>query len=189
MEFLELVQNRFNGYELVLGYSMDNTQAIDFLSNNGFECIETNNNNTAFLNEYTPIVTDDNVIRITRDNYEYYRTLHQKVEDDMYWNSDRIYADLDNWNIFVKLQNSEPVGSVYYLIADDGWYEIFGIDMKDDTFDTQNFCDLLGTALNTAKESGGKYMTFFCDDEAQKLVSKLGFECVDRYVCYRIQLG
>lgn len=187
-EFLEFAQERFKGYDLFLGYSTDNKQAIDFLSTHGFECIEENYNNTAFLNRYESITVSDSVIRITKDNFEYYRILHNKVEGDMYWNSDRIYADIDNWIIFVKLQNCEPVGSVYYITDDDGWFEIFGIDMKDDAFNAGIFRDLLGKALNTAKELGGKYMTFFCDDEGQKIVSKLGFECVGQYVCYKTQL-
>lgn len=188
-DFLEFAQENFKGYDLFLGYSVDNTKAVDFLVANGFECIEENNNNTAFLDGYHPLVTNGSVTRITKENYEYYRTLHSKVEGEMYWNSDRIYADIDNWIIFVKLQNGETVGSVYYLTDDDGWFEIFGIDLKDNVFEANIFFDLLAEALNTAKELGAKYMTFFCGNEEQKVVSKLGFACVDKYVCYKMQLG
>lgn len=44
-------------------------------------------------------------------------------------------------------------------------------------------CILL--ALNAAKELGGKYMTFFCDEEGEETVMKLGFKCVGGYVCYK----
>ncbi len=184
-DFFEYVQEHFKGYQLYLGYSTENTKAISFLESNGFACIEENNNNTVFFDRYHPLATDNNVVRITKENYEYYRILHSKVEGDMYWNSDRIYADIDNWIIFVKIQNGEPVGSVYYLTDDDGWFEIFGIDLKDDIFNADVFYDLLSKALNTAKELGGKYMTFFCGNEEQSIVNKLGFECVDKYVCYK----
>ena len=106
----------------------------------------------------------------------------------MYWNSDRIYADIDNWVIFVKLQNGEPVGSVYFIANAADWFEIFGIDMKDNAFNADVFINLLGKALNTAKDLGGKYMTFFCGDEEQKIVSELGFEYVGQYVCYKTML-
>ncbi|MGN0350250.1 MAG: hypothetical protein ACI4ES_01260 [Roseburia sp.] len=184
-EFLELVQEEFKGYELFLGYSKENKKAIDFLSTHGFECIEEDYNNTAFLNKYEPIKVSDSVVRVTKDNYEHFRALHSKEEGDMYWNSDRIYTDIDNWIIFAKIHNEETVGCVYYMTADDGWFEIFGIDMKDNAFDSELFRELLGKALNAAKELGGEYMTFFCDEEGQKIVSELGFECVGEYACYK----
>ncbi len=187
-EFLNLVQERFKGYDLFLGYSKENKAAVSFLANNGFECIEESYNNTAFLEHYKPITVSDSVVRITKENFEHFRTLHRQVEADMYWNSERIYADIDNWIIFAKICNDEAVGSVYYITNDDGWFEIFGVDRKDGAFDPENYEALLGKALNTAKELGGKYMSFFCEEQEQRIVGKLGFECVGEYVCYKKHL-
>lgn len=188
-EFLEFAQEKFKGYELFLGYSTDNTKAVGFLSAHGFERIEESGNYTACLSRYEPVMVSDSVVRITRANYAHFRTLHSMVEGGMYWNSDRIYADIDHWIIFVKLQEDVPLGSVYYMAAGDGCFEIFGIDMKDHTFHGAVFCELLGKALNTAKEMGGRYMTFFCGDEEQEFVGKFGFERVGQYVCYKLRLG
>ena len=91
----------------------------------------------------------------------------------MYWNADRICADLDRWIVFVRLRAGEPVGCVYYMDADDGWYEIFGIDTKDGAFDPGLFRELVGAALSEAKRRGGKYMTFFCGGESQALAEEL----------------
>ena len=106
----------------------------------------------------------------------------------MYWNSDRIFADIDNWTIFVKLENGEPIGNIYYMNDDDCWFEIFGLEIKDDLFNPELFCDLLNKALNEAKKHHGKYMTFFCDKEYQKTVEKSGFTCVGEYVCFKKKL-
>lgn len=187
-EFLNLMQEQFKGYDLLLGYPKENEKAVHFLSTHGFECIEDDYHNTAFLNAYEPIKASDRIIRIEKANYEYFRHLHTKVEDNMYWNSDRIYADIDNWMIFAEVHDGDPVGCVYYRTAADGWFEIFGIDLKDDTSDSELFRNLLGKALNSAKELGGKTMTFFCDKECQETVSKLGFECVGEYVCFQKHL-
>lgn len=184
-EFLEFVQIRFKGYELYLGFPTDNKNAVDFLSNHEFECIEDDFNNTAFLEKYEPIPISDSVILITKENFNYFRTLHRTFEQDMYWNSDRIYAALDKWIIFVKLRQDEVLGSVYLIDCDDDWFEIFGIDMKDEIFDSEVFYELLGKALNTAKERNGKYMTFFCEKEQLEIVKKLGFQCISEYVCYK----
>ena len=80
------------------------------------------------------------------------------------------------------------MGSVYFLNAATDWYEIFGVDMKDNSFDAESFRILLTAALNAAKERDGKYMTFFCEDEAQASVEEAGFKCMDCYVCYKILL-
>lgn len=184
-EFLEFVQIRFKGYELYLGFPTDNKNAVDFLSNHEFECIEDDFNNTAFLEKYEPIPISDSVILITKENFNYFRTLHRTFEQDMYWNSDRIYAALDKWIIFVKLRQDEVLGSVYLIDCDDDWFEIFGIDMKDEIFDSEVFYELLGKALNTTKERNGKYMTFFCEKEQLEIVKKLGFQCIGEYVCYK----
>lgn len=187
-EFLDLAQERFKGYDLYLGYSKDNKAAVKFLADNGFECIEEDYNNTAFLDRYTPITVSGSVVRVTKENYGYFRALHQRADGDMYWNSERIYADIDHWVIFVKICDGEAVGSIYYRAAGDGWFEIFGMDRKEDAFDPELFRELVGKALNTAGELGGKFMTFFCGRQMQEIVGKLGFECVGEHVCYKKQL-
>lgn len=188
-EFLEFAKIQFKGYELFLGYSKENKKAVDFLSSYGCECIEEDYNNTAFLNKYKPVKVNDALVRIDKENYQYFREIHNMIEGDMYWNSDRIYSDIDNWIIYVMINNDETLGSVYYMVDDDGWFEIFGIDMRDNVFDAEVFSELLKQALNTAKELNGKYMTFFCDEEGEEIAKNLGFECIGKYVCYKTVLN
>jgi len=187
-EFLSFAEENFKGYNLFLGYSKSNKKAVEFLSTHGFECIEEDYNNTAFLEKYESAPENGGMVSVTKENYELFRKLHTQAEGDMYWNSDRIYADIENWVIFVKVKNNEPIGCVYYMDADDGWFEIFGIDLKDGIFNPALFRELLVKALNEAKMRGGKYMTFFCDEEGQEIASKIGFECVGEYVCFRKSL-
>lgn len=187
-EFLAWVEARFSGYDLFLGYSRKNTQAVRFLSAHGFDCIESSYNNTALLTQYEPAPVHDTILPITKDNYELFRRLHRQVEGTMYWNSDRLEAALDEWKIFVKTEDTETLGAVYYRTDDDGWFEIYGIEYKDNAYDASLFRDLLRTALNTAKEMGCVYMTFFCEETEQNIATQNGFECVDAYVCYRKHL-
>lgn len=98
--------------------------------------------------------TSDGIVLITKENYAYFRKLHTQQEGDMYWNSDRIYADLEHWVLLVKLANDEPVGAVYYMNAETDWFEIFGIDMKDGAYDSDLFGELIKAALNDAKRRG-----------------------------------
>lgn len=187
-EFLEFAKENFKGYELFLGFSADNKAAVSFLSGNGFECIEDTCNNTALLNDYEPVTASEGVIAITKENYELFAALHRQAEGDMYWNSERIYQDIDNWLILAKICSGEAVGSVYCMDCDDGWFEIFGVDMKDCAFDPVAFEQLLTAALNAAKQSGGKIISFFCEKHEQETVSKLGFKFIGEYLCYKKQI-
>lgn len=187
-ELLAALQARFAGYTLYLGFSKKNTRAVDFLRAHGFSCIEEDYNNTALLCQYVPVPTGEHIVRITRDNYELFRSLHRRAEGSMYWNCERIWDNLDEWVIFVRLEAGESVGCVYFLTDDDGWYEIFGIDLKDNVFDPTPFRELLCAALNAAKALGGTYMTCFCSEAEREAVRAAGFRCVDAYVCYQKQL-
>lgn len=184
-EFINFVEEKFKGYELFLGYSMANKKAVNYLSTHGFECIEDDFNHTAYLEHYKYVSKADDIVRITKENYDLFQKLHNCLEGDMYWNSKRIYDDIEEWTIFVKLKDGETIGNVYYINADDGWFEIFGIDMKDGVLDKNTFRELLEVAINEAKHLGGKYMTYFCSKEELEIVKSIGFECVGEYVCYK----
>ncbi len=188
-EFLAFAEEKFRGYELFLGYGKENRKAVSFLAENGFICIEEDFNNTAFLEQYAPQALSAAIVRVDRENYELFRTIHSRIEGDMYWNSDRICEDLENWVVFVEMKAGEPVGAVYYMDVNDGWFEIFGIDGRDDPFDPAVFRDLLIAALNDAKERGGKWMTFFSEAEGQRIVQEVGFVCAGEYVCYKKRMG
>lgn len=172
-----------------LNIAVHTEQAIGFLQAQGFSCIEEDYNNTALLHQYVPVETGEQVVRITQDNYDLFCTLHRIAEKEMYWNCERIGAELDNWVIFARLQDGETIGCVYYMIDDDGWFEIFGIDLKYDIFDTSLFRKLLCAALNAAKALVGTYMTYFCSEAERTVVQAVGFTCVDAYMCYKKTLS
>lgn len=188
-EFLDWTSARFAGYDLFLGYGKENAAAIEFLSAQGFERIEEDVNTTCLLTECEPGHAGDDVVRVDREGYEAFRRLHAEQQREMYWNCDRIYADLDNWIIFAKLRDGETLGAAYYMIDDDGWFEIYGIDMKDGAFDPALLEELLQASLSEAKRIGGRYMTYFCENEEWNVAGRLGFERVGEYVCYKKRIA
>lgn len=187
-EFLSFVGERFNGYDVLLGFPAENQKAVDYLSGRGFECIEDDFNNTAFLDKCTPVPESNEIIQINHENYDSFRILHNQNEGDMYWNSDRIGEDLDNWIILLKETEGKPQGAVYYTDADDGWYEIFGIDIDRDQYDPELFRELLNAAIADTRRRGGRYITFFCDKEYEETTLECGFVCVGNYLCYKAHL-
>ena len=188
-EFMAFAKQRFRGYDLFLGFPAENQDAVKFLAEHGFDCIEDDYNNTAFLEKCGNFPENPGLIRIDRENYEKFRVLHEQIEGDMYWNSERILNDLDNWVIFVKEENGRPQGAVYYIDAKDDWFEIFGIDIDGHQKRPKLFRELVMAALQDAKGRGGKVMTFFCEKEEEEIVRECGFVCVGNYLCYKIHLN
>lgn len=187
-EFLAYVGERFRGYDVFLGFPAENRSAVKFLAERGWDCIENDYNNTAFLDGVDRIPETPDMIQIRKENYDLFQTLHCRAEDDMYWNSERIYEKLDDWIIIAKETNGEPQGAVYYRKLDDGWFEIFGIDMEQGNYDPQLFKELLNTALSDAKRRNGRFMTFFCEKEYEEAAMECGFQCVGNYCCYKSRL-
>lgn len=186
-EFLAFVGERYSGYDLFLGFPADNVSAVDFLRRHGFECIEDDYNNTAFLDECN-LIKSSGTVRIGRDNFESFRALHTPAEADMYWTSERIFAAIDSWNILMIEKDGEPQGAVYYMNADDGWYEIFGIDINKGEYSPALFRELLNAALRDAGIRGGRVMTFFCEEKYEVAARECGFICIGRYLLYKTHL-
>ena len=187
-EFLAYAGEKFKGYDLYLGFPAENKTAVEYLSGHGFECIENDYNNTAFLDEINPIPESSGTIRIDQNNYDRFQVLHEQIEGDMYWNSGRIYENLDDWIIYVNEKDGKPQGAVYYTDADDGWYEIFGIDIDQDLYNSSLFKELLNTALYDTKQRNGRTMTFFCEKEYENITTECGFHCVGNYLCYKTHI-
>lgn len=187
-EFLAYVGERFKGYDVFLRFPAENKSAVDFLTEQGFECIENDYNNTAFLDKLDKTRENSDLIRIEKENYEKFESLHGQT--DGYWNSGKMLADLDNWIILVQEKDGEPQGAVYYraLALVDGWFEIYGIDMAQEAYHPELFKKLLNAALSDAKRRNGRFMTFFCDEEYENAATECGFVCVGNNLYYKTHL-
>lgn len=187
-EFIAYVREKCKGYDLYLGFPADNKVAIQYFEKQAFECIEDDYNNIAFMDKISVPSADKKLTRINKDNYHLFKILHDQIEGDMYWNSERIFEDLDHWVIYVEQNNDSPQGAIYYMDETDGWLEIFGVDMDGGVIHQDIFRDLLIAALSDAKNKGGRVMTFFCDEDGEQTALECGFTCVGRYLCYKLHL-
>ena len=120
-------------------------------------------NNTSFLDRFGDFPENKAVTRVGNNNYNIFRILHSQTDGDMYWNSDRILAALDDWTVFVKTKDGKPRGAVYSTDLNEGWSEIFGVDLARGESDPALFKELLRAALSDAKQKNGKFVTFFCE--------------------------
>lgn len=182
-EFEAYCKSNYSGYELFLGFPTDNTAAVNDLAANGWTCIEHSYNDVYHMKDYRLLEESGEVMPVTRDNFEDFRCLHQPIEGDMYWNSERLFQALDQWDIWLSYQNETPAAAIYYR-DEDILTEIFGVDFVGNRFEERAFRLLMIKALNDCKQKGCQHMVFFNDEESQQAALDCGFACVGEYVCY-----
>ena len=110
-----------------------------------------------FLAKYEPVPDCPDIVPITRENYEPFGKLHSR-HMDMYWNSERLLEDIDNWTIYLYWRDGVAAGAIYFT-GDSTLSEIFGIDFSGD-YDAEVYRLLVTKALNEAKRNNVRYMVF-----------------------------
>lgn len=181
-ELIDLIEARFHSYTAYFGYPRDNRDAINFLTEHGFRCIEQDWNHSFYFDGYEPKEYRTCVEKIFRQNFDKFRSVYH-ANSETYWNADRIFETIDDWIIFVYNQADDPIATVF-LTGGDGYYEIYGTEFEDGIFRENVFRELLIASLNECKCLDAKYMTYFCGEDEKPILSELGFKCVGQYVLY-----
>lgn len=179
-EFIDYCQDNYPGYRLCFGLPGENREAVDYFTACGWPCEERSYNDVLCFDDYMPLPDEEGIVRVTRENYDRFQTLHESVQGEMYWNAERIYNALNRWNIWMLEENGQAQAAIY-IRDSETLMEIYGVDYRDCHFQKDAFLKLLSKALNECKQSGRKYMVFFNDDETQEDVLQMGFHCVGEY--------
>ena len=137
------------------------------------------------LDSYEPMQEDPDIVSVTKENFGVFRALHAQRED-MYWNSERLLANMDDWRLLLYMPGGVPMGALQAR-KDGEMGEIFGVFFPGD-YDAAAYRALTTAALNGAKADGAKAMTFFNESESQEDALALGFRYVGEYVCYQTAL-
>lgn len=178
-EFTEYCRIHYAGYSLYLGFPAENEDATAYLAEAGWSCQEHSYNYVMHLAEYSLREEHTGIRQVTRENFGDFEKLHSKIEADLYWNCQRLYEDLDRWNIYLYDRDGVPTGTIFYT---DG--EIFGLNFFDGIFNHEIYDALLTRALNDHKRRGLKHIVFFQEEEGRTAASELGFNCVGAYLLF-----
>lgn len=92
-----------------------NREAVAYLQEKGFECIEESFNDVLFLNTYKLLPESPQIVPVNRENFARFRDIHDRIQGQMYWNSDRLLNNLDNWKIYLYEKN----GAKYFCFFSD----------------------------------------------------------------------
>lgn len=188
-EFVDYCRERWPGFELDLGFPAENVEAISWLEEAGVPCISRSWNYGYFLDQYTPLPEPSGVKRVTAENFADFAAIHCRIEGDMYWNCDRVRESLDKWAIFVTGEGNSA-GEVLMTIDENPHKEIFALEFADGQYREGPFRALLTASLNTLKERGAKYLTFFVDvgQPEGKVLNAMDFQLVGICVIHRLKL-
>lgn len=181
-ELMDMLGTRFTGYTAYFGYAGENRDAIEFLQGHDFKCIEQAWNHSFFFDGYVPAKCAPAVEKVSRQNFHKFRAVYH-ADPETYWNCERIFERIDDGVIFVYNQDAAPAAAVF-LIGNDGYFEIYGIEFADGVFQEKVFRELLTSSLGECKRLGAKYMTYLCKEEEKHILAELGFKCVGQYVLY-----
>ena len=184
-EFVAHVAQTTPGLTLDVGLDGDNKQAVAALESCGFTLLESAVNHTIFFDRYQPVAVPEDVALMQPGEEADFRRLHNNP--DMYWNADRILADLSNWKVYLHRQNGAAVAALVCRAED--WPEVFSVEFAGEAFQPDSYRAMMAACLNDLRAAGRRYMTYFEEDEcALPILAELGFERVGRYLAYRKEL-
>lgn len=183
-EFLEYVNEKYPTFDLWMGFPKDNNDAISFLKSHGFEMIERSHNMVFHLNEKSKNFLVSKVDKLKLEEYEEFRKLHDQIDCDMYWNSDRIYERFDRWNILVFRNEFSEIQSALYYIDIRLMVEVFGTDYINNQYDSGSFEMLVKKCINECVSAGAKHLVYFVNDNEYDVLKKIGFDDIGEYQCY-----
>lgn len=184
-EFVAHVAQASPGITLDIGLDGANTQAAAALESCGFTLLEKSVNHTIFFDRYAPVAAAQGVSLLTAADENDFRRLHNWP--DMYWNAERILADLPNWKVYLHRENGAAVAALVCRAGD--WPEVFSVDFGGGEFLPESYRCLMATCLNDLHAAGCTHMSCFEEDEcALPILASLGFERVGWYLGYRKEL-
>lgn len=175
-ELFEYWHLKFPGYMWALYFPEENKDALHFMEKKGFSNQDQEVVDVLLFKDYTPQAESENIVQITSDNFEIFRSMHSRFDSEMYWSCDRIKESLDRWEIFAYIKGQ--CKGVLYYIKNNANLEIFGIDYFEDEFDPDVTEKLLISGLNKAKDANARSMYFFNDKKTHEITEKLGFKYI-----------
>lgn len=184
-EFVAHVARTSPGVTLDIGLDGANTQAAAALEKCGFTLLENAVNHTIFFAQYQPVPVPQGVTLMRSDDERDFRRLHNWP--DMYWNADRILADLPNWKVYLHRQQGAAVAALVCRAGD--WPEVFSVDFGGGDFLPESYRAMMIACLNDIHGAGYTHMSYFEEEEnALPILEELGFQRVGRYLGYRKEL-
>lgn len=185
-EVTAYLSERCPGYEFSPGFPAANREAAAYLESAGFRKIEETNHYQIFFSQYTPAPDPEGVERVTEAAFEKFARVHRKIERNMYWNTERVRADLSSWDLFIAEENG-VAAELMVNHESDGFYVVFALESEDGLFHEELSRNLLVYGMNSAKRDGAAHLTCFVEPDSgmNKIFREMNFQLIGGYVAYQ----
>lgn len=156
----------------------------------------------AVLNEIGAVLADDNIemhmtvgklcdhitpdaVRLKDEDFNEFAVIHDQLNPEMYWSSERIGRDLSRWGIFILRSDNRIVGYILLSMWNPVQSEIYCIVASDKI---QNEI-LIVSAVKYAFDNNKNDVLYMADKNtiAQKAASTVGFITTGFYKGYRVK--
>ncbi|WP_061996840.1 hypothetical protein [Clostridium sp. ATCC 25772] len=191
-EIINYLKNKFKGYNLLIGITFDNKDAIKYLESRNFKCIESSIDTRLYKENYKVRNIEKTINLLQSNQFEEYAKFHDKYAKDMYWNSEHIKESFDDFNIFVYMENGTIMGSIFVrdlkIEA-----EVIGLFIDERVKGKGIESNLINVMIKNIykKYTDINDIVYFIDEDSEielDSAKELGFKIIDKYRCYECKL-
>ena len=187
-KLINYLKNNCKGYELFIGYTKDSKSIIKSLSKIGvlIEELDFYNLNPRYFKE---IDLRENIIELDNSNVDEFFDLHNRLNADMYWNSDRLREVLDDWKIYLYILDGRINAYVLGTVFKDNSAEIFTLSSIEKIKDNV-FKELTWKISNYFVENNVEYIISTCEsgDNEGELLKELNYKMTNDYILFKINI-
>lgn len=191
-QFLNYISQRYHEFELYLGFPKEYMAANQYFNAIKAEIVDASMTMKLLPTDYIKTVPTHDVISLTEADYSEFATFHDYHNPKVYWNSERIFEKIEQWNIFLCKVHDKIIGDIIIRQnLGDTEKEIYGISIDADYKNIGLELSLLTFSLQHTLTPDIEKVLFFVDetDTAQyEATLKTGFKQVDTYRCYKMKL-
>ena len=125
-KFIEYLEENFKSYDMIIGYTSKDKNILKVLEQKG-EIFEKAEFFKLYKNNLKIKDIREDIRLLTTDDLEDFSDIHDKINPDMYWTSERLKKNLDNWRIFVYREMGKIKSYIMSQVYTDLTGEIRGI--------------------------------------------------------------
>lgn len=187
-KFIEYLEENFKSYDMIIGYTSKDKNILKVLEQKG-EIFEKAEFFKLYKNNLKIKDIREDIRLLTTDDLEDFSDIHDKINPDMYWTSERLKKNLDNWRIFVYREMGKIKSYIMSQVYTDLTGEIFNITNVG-FLDRSIIEDLVYIVCKDMFDIGVTDIVSSCDMESYEKdpYYKLGFERTNDYIGYNIKI-
>lgn len=190
-QFIRYLRKKYPGYKALFGFPRENKYAAMFFYEQGAKCVESSYTCICAKERFIRAENEAKVKPLTEDRIEEYSKFHDYYAKDIYWTSERIMRQHNEWWIYVYEEKGKICGSIFMHVEADVDAEIFGVFVEEGKDVYKVTRRLLSRTLHDLFQEIPTVMDvlYFVEETSKKELQaavETGFIRKDQYKCYEL---